>query len=247
MIYLVLTYGCNLACPYCYQKDIHSADVATPWVVDRMVETGLGSRYILWGGEPLMKENHRVVEHALRYAKGVVTNGKDLEHFVPYMWRVENVQVTLDGPREVHNERRGAFDRIVDGVDAALKAGISVTARTNVDHENVSSLPWLAQFYYQRGWLKHKFEAYISFTNGVPVEIDLGDHPLAHVFQIPEEECGARENAWALDLYGDVYKCPQSVGRKEMSVGRFLPELSLDEGKIEEWKDSTGCPFVRCI
>ena len=45
--------------------------------------------------------------------------------------RIREVQVTLDGVGEMHNHRRPlkgggeSFERIVEGVDAALKAGLS--------------------------------------------------------------------------------------------------------------------------
>jgi uncharacterized protein len=69
------------------------------------------------------------------------------------------VQVTLDGPRELHDRRRphangaGTFDRIVAGVDGLVAAGIPVNLRVVADRDNLPALPELAAFAEARGWL----------------------------------------------------------------------------------------------
>ena len=72
---------------------------------------------------------------------------------------MKEVQVTLDGPRELHDARRphkdggGTFDRIAAGVDALLEAGVPVNLRVVADRENLPRLPELAAFAEARGWL----------------------------------------------------------------------------------------------
>ena len=80
-----------------------------------------------------------------------------------------NVQVTLDGPREIHDIRRcfrdgkSSFDCIVEGVSVALSAGWKITLRVNLDMSNVYYLPKLAEFVQQRGWCEFdNFFAYVS-------------------------------------------------------------------------------------
>ncbi len=56
----------------------------------------------------------------------VVTNGYDVEAFLPLLLggAVREVQVTLDGPPEIHDRRRvlhnglGTFARVAAGIDA---------------------------------------------------------------------------------------------------------------------------------
>ena len=62
-------------------------------------------------------------------------------------YNVTRVEPTLDGPKEIHDKRRIAtdgsetFDKIVEGVDCLLDHNINVTVRTNVDKENINTLP----------------------------------------------------------------------------------------------------------
>jgi len=176
---VVPSFGCNLACTYCYQElfDPAGAGLIAPEAigaffayVDRHHLGGTVRPYLtLFGGEPLRDTPaHRDrIERFLAGAKArdmqvaVVTNGHDLQAFVPLLSRgmVKEVQVTLDGPRDLHDSRRphkdghGTFDRIAAGVDALLEAGIPVNLRVVADRENLPRLPELAAFADARGWL----------------------------------------------------------------------------------------------
>jgi uncharacterized protein len=176
---VVPTFGCNLACTYCYQEtfDPSSAGVMRPDVVDAFFEyvdrhhpaESPGPFITLFGGEPLRdtSAHRRLVERFLAGASArdlelaAVTNGHDLEAFVPALATgpVKEVQVTLDGPRAVHDRRRphasggGTFDRIVRGIDALLAARVPVNLRVVADRENLDALPQLAALADAKGWL----------------------------------------------------------------------------------------------
>jgi uncharacterized protein len=176
---VVPTFGCNLSCTYCYQEvfDPAARGLVSPAVVDAFFayvdrfHAGDSPRpYLtLFGGEPLVDTpaHHdrlgRYLDGARARGLGVatVTNGYDLEAFVPALSRggAREVQVTIDGPAEVHDARRphgtgrGTFDRIVRGVDALVAAGIPVNLRVVVDRDNLPALPRLARLADERGWL----------------------------------------------------------------------------------------------
>src|SRR5512138_2393801 len=176
---VVPSFGCNLACTYCYQEpfDPSGAGLVSPEVVDAFfawVDRHHASErprpYLtLFGGEPLRDtpaHRDRVGRfldgaRARRLEVAVVTNGHDLAAFLPALRAgpVKEVQVTLDGPRAVHDRRRphasgrGTFDRIVAGVDALVAAGIPVNLRVVADRENLPSLPALADLAREKGWL----------------------------------------------------------------------------------------------
>jgi uncharacterized protein len=132
------------------------------------------------GGEPLLRNRRNIaaLDHLVSRLIGkdwpfnITTNGTELDRYVASHVASEkcrNIQVTLDGPREVHDRRRhfrgGApsFDRIAAGVDSALASGWKITLRVNLDMANVSTLPALATFVQQRGWLGYeRFSAYVS-------------------------------------------------------------------------------------
>jgi len=176
---VVPSFGCNLACTYCYQElfDPAGAGLMAPAAieaffgyVDRHHLSGPLRPYLtLFGGEPLRDTPaHRDrIERFLAGARAramqvaVVTNGHDLLPFLPLLagGTVKEVQVTLDGPRALHDARRphkdggGTFDRITAGVDALLEAGVPVNLRVVADRENLPRLPELAAFAEAHGWL----------------------------------------------------------------------------------------------
>jgi uncharacterized protein len=174
----VPSFACNLACTYCYQEVFESTrglvepaviDAFFAWI-DRFHGTEDPRPYItLFGGEPLIDTPaHR--DRLRRYLEGaksrglsvaVVTNGYDLEAFAEALAQgpLREVQVTLDGPRAVHDARRphgkggASFERIVRGIDAVVAAKIPVNLRVVIDRTNLPALPELAGFAESRGWL----------------------------------------------------------------------------------------------
>ena len=176
---VVPSFGCNLACTYCYQElfDPAAAGLISPEAVDAFFayvdrhHAGESPRpYVtLFGGEPL-RDTPAHHDRIRRFLDGVrargmevavVTNGHDLAAFLPVLSSgpVKEVQVTLDGPAALHDRRRphaggaGTFDRIVNGIDGLVAAGIPVNLRVVADRENLPALPELAEFAAARGWL----------------------------------------------------------------------------------------------
>ncbi|MBI2907942.1 MAG: radical SAM protein [Chloroflexi bacterium] len=186
---------CNLACPYCFQQK--KAD-STGFLSKRQVDSGLASiakaeehvaalmgapslpKISITGGEPLLRNraNLEVLDYLLSRLEdlgwpfNITTNGTELREFVAEhqaTGRCRNVQVTLDGPREVHDGRRcfrgggPSFEKICAGIDAALRSGWNLTLRVCLDMANVRSLPELAAFIIGRGWANYNtFSAYVS-------------------------------------------------------------------------------------
>ncbi len=176
---VVPSFGCNLACTYCYQElfDPSAGGLMAPAAVDAFfayVERhhlgGPLKPYVtLFGGEPLRDTpaHHDRIGRFLAGARrlglqvAAVTNGHDLQAFLPALSAgpVKEVQVTLDGPRALHDRRRphaggrGTFDQIVAGVDGLVAAGVPVNLRVVADRDNLPALPELAEFAAGRGWL----------------------------------------------------------------------------------------------
>lgn len=175
---VVPSFGCNLACTYCYQEPFDSVrGLVTPEVieaffawVDRYHGEDSPRPYItLFGGEPLIDTPvHR--ERLQRYFDGarkrgltvaIVTNGYDLESYRDLLASapIREVQVTIDGPQAVHDARRprkgggATFDRIVLGIDGLIAAKVPVNLRVVADKANLPSLADLARVAEARGWL----------------------------------------------------------------------------------------------
>lgn len=194
---IIPTYSCNLRCPYCYEKtlrrhgtewmekcmDRETADAAFE-AMDR-IHPGSGKRKSLsfYGGEPLQRENRAIVEHIFQRAleKGftafsAITNGVDLDQYLDLLGperRIRFIQVTLDGPPEVHDQRRffadgsGTFHRIIENITKALETQVQVSVRVNVDRSNLEGLAALRAILRERGWDRQaNFRAYCSPVHG---------------------------------------------------------------------------------
>lgn len=175
---LIPSYGCNLACKYCYQAGMQpEGQLIKPEVIDaffdyvekNFMDLPVKPFVTLFGGEPLINSPaqrkvietivDRCAERGLELA--VVTNGYDLVDYVDVLARahVKEIQVTLDGVKEVHDARRGtangrgSFDRIVRGIDASISRGFTINLRSVVDQENILDLMRLAEFAEEKGWL----------------------------------------------------------------------------------------------
>ncbi len=108
-----------------------------------------------FGGEPLMVETRPVVEYIMKkgrdqgYHFKAITNAVELDHFAGLLGPegIDWLQVTLDGPREVHNRQRrgprfpkGTYDTILNNVTIAIERGATVSLRLHVDWEAVGQV-----------------------------------------------------------------------------------------------------------
>ncbi len=265
-LFFVPWYACNFNCSYCYQRAYnHSGNLPGPEIIDaffayiEMEFKGRNKYITLFGGEPLLPgpAYREVIEYFLNRAAGakiplaVVTNGYYLEEYLPLLTRasIREIQVTLDGPKEVHDRRRGpasgtgSFRRITAGIDAAFARGIPINLRVVLDRENMKSLGDLARFAKAKGW------------SGNPLfKTQLGRNYELHT-------CAARENKLydRLSLYEDIYaeirRRPEILEfhKPAFSISRFLfengelPQPLFDScpGTKTEWAfDFTGSIYA---
>ncbi|NTV90043.1 MAG: radical SAM protein [Clostridiales bacterium] len=123
----------------------------------------------LFGGEPLVNSpaQRNIISYILdrcaeeQYEFSAVTNGYDFVEYVDLLGKVKvkEIQFTLDGSRQTHDTRRatankkGTFDKVVAGIEAAIGNGMPVNLRSVVDLENIEDIVNLAEFLDRKGWL----------------------------------------------------------------------------------------------
>jgi len=185
-LFFVTNYSCNFACTYCYQDQYNnpnlelSNDVIDSFFYYVKKEFAGRDKYItVFGGEPLLSspKQKAAIEYLLNKASdeklevSFVTNGYSLDSYINILSNrsIREIQITLDGTRAVHNNRRflksgnGTFDAIVRGIDACLQNKITVNLRMVIDKENIDNLPDLAGFAIEKGWTKsHYFKTQIG-------------------------------------------------------------------------------------
>lgn len=163
---------CNMMCAYCGQEHRKSrvkeerARKLTERVKRSMSDPATTKLSVMWfGGEPLMglriiremsaefiTESRRTGMH---YMADVTTNGSLLtERTLALLYgecQIRFLEITLDGPAEVHNKRRlkrngtGSFDHIVDLISRVVRdgdyPGLGFGIRVNIDNQNEDSVP----------------------------------------------------------------------------------------------------------
>jgi uncharacterized protein len=186
------TIWCNLACPYCYEgekpKGMMDGDTQarTFAFVQHQVETnGIDAVSVAWyGGEPLLgldvieRLSSRLIEYCdgsnIPYHASIVTNGVLLTKGVAERLRacrVSQVQVTIDGPREVHDKMRpfygtckgSTFDIIMSNL-ADVIGLIPIRLRINIDKRNAARAIDLVMDVKQRDWLRSSVDFAFYFA-----------------------------------------------------------------------------------
>jgi len=266
-IFWVPTYACNFGCTYCYQEEYAPAASGNTLDVQRAffeyVRTEFAGRkkYItVFGGEPLLPtaSQRALLEDLIERANeqslslAFVTNGYSLEDYLPLLKKatVREIQVTLDGIGETHDLRRplknggSTFDRVVNGIDAAIKNKFQVNLRVVLDRDNIQDLPLLASLAREKGWLDSGY-----------FKTQLGRNYELHSCQKDQDRLYDR-----VGLYQDVYNLVKNdptildFHKPAFSLSKFLwengelPEALYDScpGCKTEWAfDYTG-NFYSC-
>lgn len=161
---IVPTLSCNFECNYCYQGSLKDKSIMSPEVQARTIDfikqniKDVKRVSLTWfGGEPLIglkaikNLSDRIIpycdKNGIFYQATLITNGYMLTQETVgdlYARRLRTIQITLDGPREVHNSiryvkgsRKDTFDRILKNI--ALYCDdypIQTVIRVNMDMHN---------------------------------------------------------------------------------------------------------------
>lgn len=142
-----LTFRCNLRCRYCGAFEARGSELGTSEVhagLDALWNAG--TRWITFGGgEPLLRADIREI---LRYARErgfqtfLNTNGWMLAEKVDVFDWLDHVNLSLDGPKDVHDAIRGAgaFDKTIEAVGLCREAGVEASFQCVLSSENLASI-----------------------------------------------------------------------------------------------------------
>jgi len=165
-----VTYACNLRCKHCYATagkalpDELTTDEALD-LIDRLDRLGV-TIIAFSGGEPLVRKD---IFELTSYAaeKGIyvaiATNGTLITEEKAREMKesgVGYVQISLDGMKETHDAFRGikgCFDRTVEGIKNAVKAGLFVNVSMTVTRFNYEDVPAVVELCEKLGvdWFMH--------------------------------------------------------------------------------------------
>lgn len=191
---LIITYGCNFSCPYCFERDLFKNATKRNKVISKQQidsffqciqeiqpnNNQILRQIMLFGGEPLLKDNYDIIAYIVtegikrNFAFTATSNGYDLNHYSNLLGKnkINSIQITLDGPSYIHNKRRGhstfkdSFERIISNIRMALQKDVMIRVRVNVDSENHTYISDLYRVLEREGFLKNNnFSIYLEFIS----------------------------------------------------------------------------------
>jgi len=187
--------ACNLACDYCY----YSRCKGRPGKINRIrddllekfireyLEIKIGYAPFYWqGGEPLLaglEFFQQVVDLQKRYSgpgtyvvNAIQTNGTLIDAQWAEFFKTHNflVGVSLDGPKEIHDERRltgsgkGSYQMVMRGVEYLKKAGVNFNILTVIHEKNVDKGKEIMRFFLEENFTHVQFIPCMDFTSQNP-------------------------------------------------------------------------------
>ena len=194
------TLDCNFSCDYCFEGE-KIKGVMTKRTCDNVLRFVKGyqnvkSVDITWfGGEPLLAPKvieyitKGIKEHQLTLNAEIITNGYLLSpHIVQKLkeWDVRFLQITVDGPPVVHDQRRplkngkGTFEMIVKNIDYVLgnTEFVFISIRVNIDKRNENVFVEIYNFLldrYTKFVRENRLNIYPGFVEFSPVCPSIGD------------------------------------------------------------------------
>lgn len=286
------TLDCNFSCIYCYEK--HRAIYIDQTIKKKLlsfIEWNLRDiKYldIIWyGGEPLLSKDtvfdltDNIIKLSNKYNVNskfsMITNGylltKDVAICMNHLG-IDSVQVTIDGPPDIHNERRPlsdgteTFNTIIENIKACEGLIPNLTIRINVDRKNFNHLNRLKEILYAHGIPNFarlvlsnidalsennkQYEPYcLTMQNFSEInlihlidEFKLGNYDIS----APPlgSGCGAIAlNSWVIAPDGYLYKCWCEIGYDNKSVGHLSDMRNLNKNYYE-WLSFDILKFADC-
>lgn len=162
------TTGCNARCTYCYEEG-YPVMTMTRSTADRLIDYICETRQedsitLSWfGGEPLVCADtisyicRRLTEKDVPFTSRMITNAslvtRELAREMKDVWKLQRVQVSLDGDRRDYTERKRYllpekhnYDQVMEAIGILAEADIQVVLRVNFDSDSFTRLrPFLVE------------------------------------------------------------------------------------------------------
>ncbi len=285
LLTIAVTRACNFACSYCYESN-RTGQPMSPEVCENLLKfidrhQSLSKLAIIWyGGEPLLglkpirELSAALDERGRSFEAMIVTNGYLLDdRIIPELNRlhIQRIQITLDGSRETHDQRRyqvsgqGSFDVILGNLDQLMASDYqgSVQIRVNIDMRNRHEFSQVWHMIRERypdagnrlivypGYVKGEghpdsscfFDSSLTGQFVADLARDEGIQAMALYPSIASAGCTlTKRNAYVVGPEGELYKCWDDIGIPDRIIGTI-------DGK-EPWnaallaRGMVGCNYL---
>jgi|GEM_PF-4123493 len=162
MLYLELSYGCNLNCKYCYNRGENRGEPLTYEeyikIIDKFAKDGCYNA-VLFGGEPFLnKDIFKIIKYLnkIEFPVDIFTNATLLDDDIVKSLSnvsINLIKVSIDGKKDLHDSVRGegSYDKAVKGLKLLneytnIRVRINATIqRTNSSTDSIESIFKLAK------------------------------------------------------------------------------------------------------
>ncbi len=285
------TMECNFRCPYCYERG-RNYNTMSEEIIESTIKyikensKNKESLGITWyGGEPLLAidiiekiTNGLEDNEKLNYRAALVTNGYLLTKEIALKLKrlhVDDIQITIDGPPEVHNQRRklpdgsDTFFVILNNIKEVCEI-LSIVIRVNVDKCNINTVDEILKYIDDFG-LQDKVGFYLAPVDDIngtcssstcfscaefseeQIEFYQRNQKKGRTFvNIPQYSpggCGAiSKNYIIIDPLGHIYKCWDEIGDIDAKIGdiREAVPLNLNYTKWINYEFLTEAKCLDC-
>jgi len=261
------TLNCNFACTYCYEhkREIKMSNETIHNIIDFVKNqiNSLETLNVTWmGGEPLLgieeiehiskKLIHLSNQHNVKYISDIITNGYLINNSNIHILKtnkINKVQITLDGPPEIHDKRRftksnkSTFFNIINSIHLLYREKFDITIRINIDDSNVDHIEELLCMINKENLLNINV-SFAQVTNDTDACADYGQCITTSQFGLIENKfrklalnkgfrisshlnprsisCGAvMVNNYVINPDGTVVKCWNEIGNSNHSIGNI--------------------------
>lgn len=169
---VTVTRNCNLVCPYCFEPSgdrrgmtAENLNKSVTFIESETIRNKSSELELqIFGGEPLTVPNTTfgLIERIERFAKSqrirldtiIYTNGaassdRIMERLRAHQSHIKYVHVTLDGPKQIHDNSRqtrdgkGTYDSIMSFIKKLKDGRINSAIRINISQKNKDHIPLL--------------------------------------------------------------------------------------------------------
>jgi len=277
------TLDCNFNCMYCFQDHLKTyMDEKIQKKILTFVPEFIHKKkklHVCWfGGEPLLPRSLKIIDNMsyaiqeickekdCKYSASTSTNGYYLTQETAqklFKHKINSVQITLDGPPEIHNKRRAltdgkdTFDTILNNIEKTIDI-IPISLRINIDHDNYLYVEDLFHILESKNLIgrfltldiamtepiKNKSFRYFDNKDFNKAQISLYQTAKKYGFQINEYvlqlvpvdiHCTALSDSHlSIAPDGYLYKCRNVFGNTRESIGHIDDIFSLNQKK-DQW------------
>jgi len=146
---LQITRKCNLQCVYCSESEFMPDPTLKE--IEKMIKNLRGvNRVIISGGEPTLRHDLFYILEMCKNNFDIVAMASnavniDLEFASKLSRYVNYIDVTIDGPRKIHNKIRGSYDEIIQGLLNLRQIGVKFSIVTVLLEQNRDYVSYIAQ------------------------------------------------------------------------------------------------------